>query len=57
MLHEIRESISCHISVNLYDSREPAPWEIGSIQMISGHQLLAKTDANRILVYAKDAGI
>jgi hypothetical protein len=57
MLHEIRESISCHISVNLYESREPAPWEIGPNQMISGHQLLAKTDANRILVYAKDAGI
>jgi len=57
MLHEIRESISRYISVNWCDSREPAPWKIGPNQMISGHQLLAKTDANRILVYAKDASI
>ena len=45
---KLGDSIFRHIFINLYDSREPAPWEMGPNQILSGHQRLEKTDANNI---------
>ena len=45
---ELGDSILRHKLLNLYDSREPARWEMGPNQISSCHQRLARTDANRI---------